>query len=127
MKLLFTDAKTNEKVLLARVIKAGDKHQAISSPIVQTYQFDVDCALYMLDNNITSGQCDDGDDDSIAYMNWVLISDFCEVHELDDDTFVAEFLNGEIVTHDAHFQTREEMEISCKDYIKSGLFGVHVV
>ena len=52
---------------------------------------------------------------------------FCEVHLLDDGTYVAEFLDGEVITHDEHYETEKEMKSSCIEYIEAGLFGIHVV
>jgi hypothetical protein len=52
---------------------------------------------------------------------------FCEVHLLDDGTYLAEFIEGDIITHDAHYETEEDMRSSLVDYIAAGRFGIHVV
>lgn len=52
---------------------------------------------------------------------------FCEVHLLDDGTYLAEFLENDFITHDAHYETEEEMKSSCIEYIKANQFGIHVV
>jgi hypothetical protein len=52
---------------------------------------------------------------------------FCEVHLLDDGTYLAEFIEGDIITHDAHYETLEEMESSCENYIKDGLFEMSTI
>jgi|FreactTroBogLake_1042271.scaffolds.fasta_scaffold44048_2 hypothetical protein len=52
---------------------------------------------------------------------------FCEVHLLDDGTYVAEFIENDYITHDAHYETEAEMKSSCIEYIEAGQFGIHVV
>jgi hypothetical protein len=50
----------------------------------------------------------------------------CLVEQLDDG-YLATFYEGDYITHDAYYETLEEMQSSCEDYIKAGRFEMSTI
>lgn len=126
MKLVFIDKETQTVIVnLPITVKKNQYSVDTNSPIYQTYDFMIDCALYCLnDGSMTFGTYDDDNDKPLA--EWYLIENYCEVAKVENG-FVAQFFNDDdCITHDSFYSTWKEVEMGCDTYIKAGLFGSYV-
>ena len=125
MKLIFTDANTNEVIINIEATQVIDDNFAywvvdFDSPIYKTYAFMIDCALYGLnEGQVFADSYDDEEGKPLA--NWALLDD-CAFAYSTADGFHVDFYDGDVITHDEHFETWEEVLIACEDYIAAGLF-----
>jgi hypothetical protein len=129
MKLVFTDANTNEVVVNITATQGKEGYTVdTSSPVYQTYDFMIDCALYAINDGFYTGTYDDDNDKPLA--NWALLDDFVECAEVEGG-FVCQWFDkvgtkDEIITHDEFFKTYKEACEACETYILAGLFGSFV-
>jgi hypothetical protein len=136
MKLVYTDAKTNEVICQINVHKNEHGMYEVSeqeideliikiqSNVYKTYGFMIDCALYcMNDGDMFSGSYDNDEDEALAH--WVLLDDFVECAEVDGG-FVCQWFDNDLITHDEFYKTYSEVKAACESYIKAGLFGSYI-
>ena len=125
MRLVFEDVETNEVIVNIEATKVIDEHFAywvvdFDSSVYQTYAFMIDCALYGLnEGQVFSDSYDDDDGKPLA--NWALLDD-CAFAYSTPDGFHVDFYDGDVVTHDEHFDSWKEVLSACETYISAGLF-----
>ena len=134
MKLIFTDANTNEVIVNLEATQVIEPHAMywvvdFDSPIYKTYDFMIDCALYGLNEGQVFADSYD-DDEGNPLANWALLDDFVECAKVEGG-YVCQFFDkvgtsDEIITHDAFFKTYKDACQSCETYILAGLFGEYV-
>lgn len=120
MRLVFEDVETNEVIVNIAVTQTTDGFVVdFDSSVYKTYDFMIDCALYCLENDMTTGSYDDDNDKPLA--NWALLDD-CAFAYSTPDGFHVDFYDGDVVTHDEHFDSWKEVLSACETYIAAGLF-----
>lgn len=125
MKLIFTDAKTQEVIInidAKFVVDSGGAYYVVDfeSPIYKTFSFMIDCALYGLnEGQVTSDSYDDEEGNYLAF--WTLLDDSAFAYSTPNG-YVVNFYEGDVVTHDEFFETYDEVKAACADYIKADLF-----
>lgn len=125
MRLVFTDANTHEVVINIEATQVIDEHFAywvvdFDSPVYKTYDFMIDCALYGLNEGKVFADSYD-DDEGNPLANWALLDD-CAFAYSTVEGYHVDFYDGDVITHDEHFDTWQDVLVACKTYILAGLF-----
>jgi hypothetical protein len=129
MQLILEDIATDTTVVKIPVNEHDEGYWFVdfNSPIYQNFSFQIDCALY----GLNEGQVDHDtieDDDGKEYIRWFILNDLVEVEDDEETTgFIAKFYDklyteDEYITYDAYYPTRAQMESALVDYIKNDLF-----
>ncbi len=132
MQLVLQDIATNETVVKIPVNQHNEGYWFVDfdSPLYYNFAFQIDCALY----GLNEGQVDFDtieDDEGREYVRWFVLNDLVEVDDAEDGTgFIAKFYDklyteDEYITYDAYYSTKEQMEEALEDYIKNDLFIQH--
>jgi hypothetical protein len=132
MYLIIEDIATDTTVVKIPVAEVIDEYAAywtvaFDSPVYHNFSFQIDCALYGLNEGQVEFDTIE-DDEGKPYVRWFILQDLVEIDDAEDNIgFVAKFIDKldtehEYIAYDQHYANKEEMEASLADYIKNDLF-----